>query len=72
MSSLELVSCLLLTGVFLQTINSPQRCWMVIGYAIRMAESLGLHMPEYDMGTQSGRQTELARRVWHGCVLMDR
>ncbi|KAE8410641.1 fungal-specific transcription factor domain-containing protein [Aspergillus pseudocaelatus] len=71
-SSLELVSCLLLTGVFLQTINRPQRCWMVIGYAIRMAESLGLHMPEYGIGTQSRRWTQLARRVWHGCVLMDR
>ncbi|KAL4889403.1 fungal-specific transcription factor domain-containing protein [Aspergillus ambiguus] len=71
-SSLELVSCLLLTGVFLQTINRPQRCWMVIGYAIRMAESLGLHIPEYGMGMQSRRQIELARRVSHGCVLMDR
>lgn len=72
MASLELVSCLLLTGVFLQTINRPQLCWMVIGHAIRMAESLGLHMPEYGTGTQSGRWTQLSRRVWHGCVLMDR
>ena len=70
--SIELISCFLLTGVYLQTVSIPRRCWMVIGHAIRMAQSLGLHLTEANADHQSSRRTEVARRIWHGCVLMDR
>ena len=70
--SIDLISCFLLTGVYLQTVNIPRKCWMIIGHAIRMAQSLGLHLPEAHADRQSSRSTEVARRIWHGCVLMDR
>ncbi|KAJ5741004.1 fungal-specific transcription factor domain-containing protein [Penicillium malachiteum] len=71
-ASVDLVSYLLLTGVFLQTTNVSRRCWMVIGHAIRMAQSLGLHLLRPSIRTQSRRKAEVTRRVWHGCILMDR
>jgi Fungal specific transcription factor domain len=70
--SVDLVSYLLLTGVFLQTVNIAQRCWMVIRHAIRMAQSIGLHLPHPNIGTQSRREVQVTRRIWHGCILMDR
>ncbi|KAK9364782.1 fungal-specific transcription factor domain-containing protein [Lipomyces kononenkoae] len=70
--SIELVSCFLLAGVYLQTAKTPRRCWMVIGHAIRMAQSLGLHLPETNADLQFPRRTEVTRRIWHGCILMDR
>ncbi|KAJ5093357.1 hypothetical protein N7456_009218 [Penicillium angulare] len=70
--SVALVSCLLLMGIYLQSTNSPQKCWIVTGHAIRMAQSLGLHLPEYSASAGNQRTKEVARRIWHGCVLMDR
>ncbi|KAH8434637.1 fungal specific transcription factor domain-containing protein [Aspergillus melleus] len=70
--SVSLVSCLLLMGIYLQSANIPQRCWMVVGHAIRMAQSLGLHLPDYNAPGRSLRGREVVRRIWHGCILMDR
>lgn len=70
--STELVQCLLLMGQYLQSTNTHDQCWMVIGHAVRVAQSLGFHLPETSSRLQSIRERELARRIWHGCVLMDR
>lgn len=69
--SVELVQSLLLMGQYLQSTEWPHRCWVVIGLAIRISQSLGLHMTRM---TDSLRQPDrqLARRLWHGCVFMDR
>lgn len=42
--SIRTVQCLLLIGQYLQSTNDPQRCWMVVGLAVRLAQSLGLHL----------------------------
>ncbi|KAK2612664.1 hypothetical protein QQS21_001281 [Conoideocrella luteorostrata] len=70
--SIELLSYLMLTAIYLQTLDASQRCWMVVGHAIRMAESLGFHLPNSSIYKQCPRKVELARRLWHGCVLLDR
>ncbi|RGP67012.1 hypothetical protein FLONG3_8670 [Fusarium longipes] len=70
--SLELVQCLLVTSQYLQSTYSPHQTWMVIGSAIRMAQGLGLHLPETSSSCSNSEDRELIRRVWHGCVLMDR
>jgi hypothetical protein len=70
--STELIQCLLLMGQYLQSTNTPHQCWMVVGHAVRVAQSLGFHLPESSVGLQSPRERELARRIWHGCILMDR
>ena len=70
--SLDLVQALLLMGQYLQSTNSPARCWIVVGLGIRIAQSLGLYQDEATSMLPTQRDREMARRIWHGCVLMDR
>ncbi|SPO06315.1 related to C6 transcription factor [Cephalotrichum gorgonifer] len=69
---LELVQCLLLMSQYLQSANNPHPTWMVVGSAVRTAQSLGLHLPETSADVASSQEREFLRRLWHGCVLMDR
>lgn len=71
-SSLESVQVLLLLGQYLQSTNEPLQCWVFVGAATRMAQSLGLHLSETSANVASIRQREILRRVWHACILMDR
>lgn len=70
--SVQLVQCLLLMAQYLQSINSLHQCWMVGGLATRVAEGLGLHLPETSANAPSIQQREHLRRLWHGCILLDR
>jgi hypothetical protein len=67
--TLQVVQALLLMGSYLQSTNRPNRCWNVLGMGIRVAQGLGLHI-ERSGGDFVDRETR--RRVWWGCVLMDR
>ncbi|KAH8700820.1 fungal-specific transcription factor domain-containing protein [Talaromyces proteolyticus] len=71
-SSFETIQILLLMAQYLQSTNSRDRCWIVVGLAIRLAQSLGLHFPETSANLPRQVDREMARRVWHGCVMMDR
>lgn len=72
-ASVEGVQCLLLMAIFLQSTRDSYRCWMVTGSAVRMAQSLGLHLPETSKRiSNSETDCEIARRIWHGCVFLDR
>ena len=70
-ASIELVQALLLVGIYLQSTEWPHKCYVVVGLAIRTAQGMALHLP-----TTSARMEpldrEVIRRVWHGCVFMDR
>ncbi|OAA59953.1 Fungal specific transcription factor [Cordyceps fumosorosea ARSEF 2679] len=70
--SLEVVQYLLITSQYLQSTNSPHQTWMVVGLVVRTAQSLGLHLPETSAAKSSASEKELYRKLWHGCVLMDR
>ena len=70
--SVMTVQCFLLLGQFLQSTNDPQQCWNFVGLAIRMAQSLGLDLPSTSAKASSLQHSETLRKVWHGCVLMDR
>lgn len=67
--TLQIVQALLLMGIYLQSTNKPNRCWNVLGMGIRVAQGLGLHIEPIG-GNLVERETR--RRVWWGCVLMDR
>ncbi|CAC9890749.1 unnamed protein product [Aureobasidium pullulans] len=71
-SSLPVLQMVLLQGVYLQSTTEVSRCWNVIGVAVRMAQSLGLHAE----GTQDRKKTELeremGRRLWWCCIVLDR
>jgi hypothetical protein len=70
--SLSLVQMLLLTGVYLQSTRHANRCWNVVGFAIRIAQSLGLHYDHPNPESDSQLQRQMKRRVWHTCLILDR
>ncbi|GFF32021.1 hypothetical protein IFM58399_03077 [Aspergillus lentulus] len=70
--SAALIQCLLLMAQYLQSTDSAHQCWIVTGLAIRNAQSLGLHLPQTIAHLPSFQEQQLARKIWHGCVLMDR
>ncbi|KAF2658600.1 hypothetical protein K491DRAFT_776159 [Lophiostoma macrostomum CBS 122681] len=70
--TVEQVQYLLLISQYSQSTDYPQRTWMVVGSAVRMAQGLGLHLPDASADRSNADERELLRRIWHGCVLMDR
>ena len=75
--SLELVQCLLLMSRYLQCTKDLHHTWMAVGSAVRIAQSLGLHVPDKPSSSplnRDGRLTpsRLRRQVWQCCVSMDR
>ena len=71
-TSLSLVQMLCLTGVYLQSTQYANRCWNSVGLAIRVAQSLGLHLNEVAGRKIPQLEREMRRRVWHTCVILDR
>lgn len=67
---LALVQALLLLAQYLQSTQSPSRCWNVVGMACRIAQGLGLYLNEGDE-QYSALELQMRRRTWHGCILLD-
>jgi hypothetical protein len=70
--SISQVQMLLLTGIYLQSTRYPYRCWNVVGLAIRVAQSLGLHSDSATRRPENQLTREMRRRLWHNCVILDR
>ncbi|OQV11353.1 Fungal specific transcription factor domain-containing protein [Cladophialophora immunda] len=70
--SVRSVQSFLLLGQYFQSTSESHPCWIFTGLAIRTAQSLGLHLAETSERAIDIRTRELLRKVWHGCVLMDR
>lgn len=70
-SSLEIVQLLLLRGIYLHYTTYADRCWNTIGVALRVAQSLGLHV-EQTASPRNQLKREMRRRVWHTCITLDR
>jgi hypothetical protein len=69
--SLELVQCLLLMSRYLQCTSNLHQTWMALGSAVRIAQSLGFHVPDKPSSSVDG-DARLRREVWQHCVFMDR
>lgn len=71
-SSLSLVQLLLLRSLYLYFDSRTERCWIMLGMAIRMAIFIGLNNPCPGKGVPGQLEREMRRRVWHcGCFRMD-
>lgn len=70
--SLASVQSYLLRAQYLQCTDNHHQFWIVSGLAARTAVSLGLHLPETSERAPADQYRELSRRVWHGCVMLDR
>ncbi|KAH7237922.1 fungal-specific transcription factor domain-containing protein [Fusarium solani] len=70
-ASLPVVQLLLLTAVHLQSTMYPSRCWNMVGLAMRVAQSLGLHLNEKS-AERNQLEREMRRRIWYTCATLDR
>lgn len=69
-SSLELVQLLILRGFYLLCTPHADRCWVIVGVALRIAQAIGLQLAKPTVAsTQLNR--EMRRRVWYNCFLLD-
>lgn len=74
-----LVQMLNLLGHYLQSTDMASACWNMVGLAIRVGQGIGLHHePDYceqgccSRGMLSQLETEMRRRAWTSCILLDR
>ncbi|KAL7908481.1 aldehyde dehydrogenase family domain-containing protein [Trichoderma velutinum] len=77
--SLALVQTLLLMGQYLQSTEMSSTCWNIVGLAVRVAQNIGLHHDPKNCNQGccpaqafDQAETEMRRRAWAGCVLLDR
>jgi hypothetical protein len=68
--NIEKVQVLLLGARYLQSSNSPDECWNVLGLAIRIAYGLELHRPPNDDFDYIAKETR--KRVWSACFGLDK
>jgi hypothetical protein len=76
--NLALIQTLLIMAQYLQSTRYPNRCWNVVGLAVRMAQGLGLCV-DCDVNGDEETSTEkepflevqMRRRTWYGCVTLD-
>jgi hypothetical protein len=66
----ENIQILLLSALYHQTTSMSQRCFQSISLAIYVAQSIGLHLPATTSALKRPREQEIARRVWHGCLII--
>ncbi|CAH0055664.1 unnamed protein product [Clonostachys solani] len=68
--SLELVECLLLMCNYLRCTTNAHQAWMAMGAAVRVAQSLGLHL----LGNPPNNDAFNARRIqlWRICIFHDK
>jgi hypothetical protein len=71
-TSISLVQMLVLMAVYLQSTEYASRCWNSAGLAIRMAQSLGLHVDQNGRKNNTQLEVQMRRRIWHTCSSIDR
>ncbi|KAL7908452.1 fungal-specific transcription factor domain-containing protein [Trichoderma velutinum] len=69
--SLEVVECLLLMSRYLQCTNNSHQAWMAVGSAIRIAQSLGIHLPKTSEAGTTSDQAHWRHHLWNCCVFAD-
>ena len=70
-ASIDLVQGLLLMGQYLHSSLELDNSCTVVGLAIRMAQSLGLHL-DSSLSNLKVVDQEVRKRVWWGCFVVDR
>lgn len=69
-SSLQIVQLLVLRGFYLLYSPLADRCWIVTGAAVRVAQVIGLQSVKTEAALNQFDR-EMRRRVWHNCVILD-
>ncbi|KAL1953674.1 hypothetical protein VTO42DRAFT_2385 [Malbranchea cinnamomea] len=70
--SLGHVQACILASQYLLAVDNLSAAWKSIGIAISIAQSLRLHLTSGSQHLPKRYDRELARRLWHGCIIMQR
>ncbi|KAL7891940.1 fungal-specific transcription factor domain-containing protein [Trichoderma sp. SZMC 28014] len=73
--SLAQVSLLLARCFYLLVVCRTESCWTILGQAVRVAQSIGLHIEGEDSGHTNlshSPEVEKRRRVWYSVYVLDR
>lgn len=70
--SIRSVQSYLLLALYFQSTDESRMSWVFVGRAIHTAQVLELHLFETSEREFESRTRDVLRKVWHGCVLMDR
>lgn len=70
--SFSTIQAHILASQYLIAIHNFHAAWKSIGLAIRIAESLRLHLGSGSQHLEDRVDRELARRLWHSCILLER
>ncbi|KAE8351004.1 fungal-specific transcription factor domain-containing protein [Aspergillus coremiiformis] len=68
----ERIQSHILQSQYLYATGNPKLAWMFIGFAIRMAQVLRLNFQTGGGDTRGRRDRELARRLWHSAMILER
>lgn len=69
--SLQVVECLLLMSRYLQCTNNSHQTWMAVGSAIRIGQSLGIHLAKAPEASISDDEAHWRHHLWNCCVFAD-
>ncbi|KAK5038230.1 hypothetical protein LTS07_001699 [Exophiala sideris] len=72
LNRLDLLYTLLLLLQWFQSVNNVRRCTSLVALCVLIARNLGLHISGRIEALPNQYEREMARRAWHGCILMDR
>ncbi|EEP81031.1 predicted protein [Uncinocarpus reesii 1704] len=69
---LACVQAYIISTQFLHAIGNLAAAWKSIGIAIRVSQSLHLHLKSGSHHLEERVERELAKRVWHCCIMQER
>lgn len=73
--TVDFVCALLAQCFYLLATCQTDRCWTTLGLAVRIAQSIGLHVEDErcpDLGRSLAAPREQRRRVWYSIFILDR
>ncbi|EGU78122.1 hypothetical protein FOPG_12956 [Fusarium oxysporum f. sp. conglutinans race 2 54008] len=70
--SIHQVSLLLVQCFYLLAVSRTDSCWTTLGQAVRIAQSIGLHVEPPNSKSRSATEIERRRRTWYSIYVLDR
>ena len=72
--TLQAVQVILLMAQYLSSIGRTHRAWEAIGTGVRTCYRLGLHRSQLflEHANLTEADQEMIKRVWHGCIMVER
>lgn len=70
--SIQQVTLLLVQCFYLLAVSKTDSCWTTLGQAVRIAQSIGLHVESPSPKSRSAIELERRRRTWYSIYVLDR